>query len=358
MKHTLICGPLVSMSLILSSCIDPDFIEPEYPLFEVTISEDLFEVPLDGRLLLMFSTNNKAEPRFQIKDGPDTQLLFGVDVEDWEPGTKITIDAEDFGYPIKNLSEIPEGKYYVQALLHKYETFNRGDGYTVKLPMDRGEGQQWNQAPGNLYHQPIEIDFYPKATQPYSIELNQEIPPIEGPADSDYIKHVRLKSELLSRFWGRNIYLGAHVLLPKGFYDHPEVDYPLAIMHGHFPYDFGGFQVEPPDTIQPCDYSERFGVDCYNHVVEKEAHAFYKTWTGPDFPRVVAIKIQHPNPYYDDSYAVNSANLGPYGDAITYELIPYIEERFRCIGEGWARFFVRRLHGWLGSIGSTGLLPR
>jgi hypothetical protein len=55
--------------------------------------------------------------------------------------------------------------------------------------------------------------------------------------------------------------------------------------------------------------------------------------------------VQHANPYYDDSYAVNSANLGPYGDAITYELVPYIEKKFRCLGEGWARF----LYG-----GSTG----
>jgi len=59
----------------------------------------------------------------------------------------------------------------------------------------------------------------------------------------------------------------------------------------------------------------------------------------------VIIEIQHANPYYDDSYAVNSANLGPYGDAITYELIPFIEKKFRCIGQGWARF----LYG-----GSTG----
>ena len=57
------------------------------------------------------------------------------------------------------------------------------------------------------------------------------------------------------------------------------------------------------------------------------------------------VEIQHANPYYDDSYAVNSENLGPYGDAIQYELVPEIERRFRGIGQGWARF----LYG-----GSTG----
>ena len=345
MKNIFFASFFIVSSLFLSSCLDPNYIEPLYPIFEITIEESHFTEPLDGRLLLMASTNEKAEPRFQITDGSDTQIIFGVDVENWEPGTPIQIDAEAFGYPLSSLADLQKGNYYFQALFHKYETFNRGDGYTVKLPMDRGEGQQWNRAPGNLYNQPIEINFDPKSKKPYLLEMDQVIPEIEKPADSKYIKHVRIKSDLLSRFWGRNFYLGAHVLLPEGFYDHPEANYPLAIMHGHFPRDFGGFRVEPPDTTLPCEYNKRFGVDCYNRIVEQEAHDFYKTWTGPDFPRVVAIKIQHANPYYDDSYAVNSANLGPYGDAITYELIPYIEERFRCIGEGWARF----LYG-----GSTG----
>jgi hypothetical protein len=65
---------------------------------------------------------------------------------------------------------------------------------------------------------------------------------------------------------------------------------------------------------------------------------FYKDWTGPSFPRFLIIEIQHANPFYDDSYAVNSANVGPYGDAIVHELIPHIEQRFRGLGQGWARF--------------------
>jgi hypothetical protein len=141
------------------------------------------------------------------------------------------------------------------------------------------------------------------------------------------------------------MHLGAHVLVPHGFDEHPEARYPLMIFHGHFPADFGGFRTAPPDPDLACERSERFGVDCYNRIVQEEAYDFYRRWTAPDFPRFLIVEIQHANPYYDDSYAVNSANLGPYGDAITYELIPAIEERFRGIGEGWARF----LYG-----GSTG----
>ncbi|MEM8900845.1 MAG: alpha/beta hydrolase-fold protein, partial [Bacteroidota bacterium] len=223
-----------------------------------------------------------------------------------------------------------------QALLHKYETFNRADGHTVKLPMDRGEGQQWNRAPGNLYSTPKKVWILEGGN--IEIDLDQEIPPITPPEDAKYIKHVKIKSDLLSEFWGRDMYLGAHILLPEGFDEHPNVKYPLAIMHGHFPYDFGGWRTEPADTSVPCEFSERFGLDCYNHIQEQEAYDFYKLWTGPNFPRVLAIKIQHANPYYDDSYAVNSENLGPYGDAIMQELVPYIEEKFRGIGEGWSRF--------------------
>ncbi|WP_315819621.1 hypothetical protein [Paraflavitalea speifideaquila] len=114
--------------------------------------------------------------------------------------------------------------------------------------------------------------------------------------------------------------------------------YPLAIYHGHFPDDFDGFRTIPPDSTLKPDFIERFNLTGYNKIVQQEAYNFYKQWTGPRFPRVIAIEIQHANPYYDDSYAVNSANLGPYGDAITYELIPEIEKRFRGIGQGWARF--------------------
>jgi hypothetical protein len=85
-------------------------------------------------------------------------------------------------------------------------------------------------------------------------------------------------------------------------------------------------------------YSARFHLDCYNRIEDQLAHQFYRDWTGPGFPRVLLIEIRHPTPFYDDSYAVNSANNGPYGDAIMYELIPEVEKRFRGIGQGWARF--------------------
>ena len=292
----------------------------------------------DGRLILMLSKNNKEEPRFQIADGPSSQLAFGMDVENWKAGTVRTFTSNFFGYPIESLKDVPKGEYYVQALLHKYEIFHRKDGHVIKLPKDRGEGQQWNQAPGNIYSKPLKIKFDPNAKTTVRILLEQEIPPIKEPDDTKYIKHIKIQSKLLTEFWGRPMYLGAHILLPEGWDAHPEVKYPLAIYHGHFPDDFGGFRTTAPDTSLKPDYNERFKISGYNKIVQQEAYDFYKLWTGANFPRVLAIEIQHPTPYYDDSYAVNSQNNGPYGDAIMYELIPEIEKRFRGIGQGWARF--------------------
>jgi len=313
--------------------------------FAISFDETLSAAPLDGRMLLLISTNGETEPRFQITGRLGTAQVFGVDVEGLKPGEAAVIDAGAFGYPVSSLARLPAEEYFVQALLHRYETFHVAYGHTLKLPMDRGEGQHWNRAPGNLLSKPQRMRLDPAANTRIEIRMDQVIPPIPEPADTKYIRHVKIQSKLLTKFWGRPMYLGAHVLVPEGFDEHPEARYPLMIFHGHYPADFGGFRTQPPDSNLKCEYSERFGVECYNRIVQQEAYDFYKRWISPGFPRVLIVEIQHANPFYDDSYAVNSANVGPYGDAITYELIPYIEKKFRGIGAGWARF----LYG-----GSTG----
>lgn len=313
--------------------------------FSLSFAESLSQEPLDGRMLLLISNDNSQEPRFQINDGSNTQLIFGIDVNGLNPGDSALFDESVFGYPLPRISEIPPGTYTIQAFLNRYETLHRADGHIVKLPMDKGEGQRWVQKPGNFFSTPQDVKIDPQKDKMITIVLDQEIPPIPDPPETKYIKHIKIQSKLLTEFWGRPMFLGAHILLPEGFETHPEARYPLVINHGHFPYTFSGFRETPPDPDLEPTYSDRFNRPGYNKTVQEHAYKFYQEWTGPDFPRFLIIEIQHANPYYDDSYAVNSANVGPYGDAITYELIPYIEEKFRGIGEGWARF----LYG-----GSTG----
>ena len=287
--------------------------------------------PLDGRIILVISNNDRREPRFQnnVYDA-DTQLAFGIDVDSLGPGQEAYVDGNTFGYPLKSIAEIPPGEYWVQAVFNKYETFHRGDGHVVKLHMDQGEGQHWNTSPGNFYNKPVKVRVDPASETTIHLSLDQEIQPIPLPNDTKYVKHVRIQSALLTKFWGRPMYLGAIVLLPDGFDQHPNARYPLMINHGHFQSTLRFHETRSP-----------------NANGQDPAYELYKQWTSPDFPRMLMVVIQHANPYYDDSYAVNSENVGPYGDAINRELIPYLEQRFRGIGKGWARgMFGGSTGGW------------
>jgi hypothetical protein len=293
--------------------------------------------PLDGRLLFLLSNDASDEPRMQINDTPRSQIVFGMTVDGVKPGQPMKLEAAAAGYPVRRLADVPEGDYTVQAVLNIYETFHRADGHTIKLAPDRGEGQHWNIAPGNLYSKPVKLHIGPKGA-PIKLTLDQVIPPIPAQPDTKYIRHIKIQSELLTKFWGTPTYLSAVVLVPEGFDEHTQAHFPLVIFHDHFVDGIDDFRTTPPDPDLKPDYSQRFHLAGYNRIQQQEAYNEYKLWSGPNFPRVLVVKIQHANPYYDDSYAVDSANLGPYGSAIEKELIPAIEKQFRGIGQGWARF--------------------
>ena len=293
---------------------------------------------VDGRVVLIVSPQAEPEPRQQVQlEAPlRTPYVFGQTVSGAAPGTKVQLTAT-YGWPVP-LAALPAGDYTVQAVLNRYETFRRGDGSVVTLPPDMGEGQHWNEKPGNLYSKPVRVHLAP-GTAPLDLALDQVIPPVKPVAETAFVKHVRIESRLLTRFWGRPTYLGAWVLLPAGFADHPQAHYPLMVYHGHFPAGgIAAWRETPPDPDLKPTYSERFHLAGYNRIEQQEGYANFKRWTAPGFPRFLVIEIEHANPYYDDSYAVNSANLGPYGDAINQELVPEIERRFRGLGQGWARF--------------------
>lgn len=297
------------------------------PSVEITFPESLSTKAFDGHILLGFSKTKDSEPRFQLDEmTASTAQFFGLDVDGWKPGSAVVIDSSSLGYPIKSLDLLPEGDYYVQAVLNIYETYHRADGHVVKLPPDMGEGQQWNRKPGNIFNKPVLVHFDPQHPEVIRLFLAEKIPAIQPPADTKYIKHIRVQSKLLTTFWGRPVYLGAIVLLPEGFETHPDAHYPLLVSHGHFEDDWRFFAPEPP---------KEFKGDELNFA--QYAHRFYQDWTSGSLPKMLILAIQHANPYYDDSYAVNSANVGPYGDAITQELIPAVEKQFRGIGQPWAR---------------------
>ena len=309
--------------------------------FTLSYPASLGKEPLMGRLILVVApAAAETEPRLQVAWDEDAVPFFAIDVRDWKPGERRVIDRKADGFPLASLDQLPPGDYRVQAVLNRYETFVLGDGRRLELPPDHGEGQVWSRKPGNLYSQPVAVRITKKGAGRIAILLDQKIPPVEAfdKKETPYVRYLRIRSERLSKFWGRDIHLAAWVRLPWGFDDHPQARYPLVIAHGHFPGEPTGFREEPPDPGLKPEYSKRFRLEGYNRIQQEYAWQSHQDWITPGFPRVLLVEIQHPTPYYDDSYAVNSANNGPYGDAIQYELIPEIEKRFRGLGAGWARF--------------------
>jgi hypothetical protein len=94
--------------------------------------------PLDGRVLLFISDDGKTEPRLQTDQyrANSTRPIFGLDVDGLAPGSAVIIDDTIVGWPLRSLKDIPDGEYWVQAMLARYETFPRSDGHTIKMPMD------------------------------------------------------------------------------------------------------------------------------------------------------------------------------------------------------------------------------
>ncbi len=279
--------------------------------FEISFPADIHEGPLTGRAYVMISRTDEREPRLQI--GRNGAPFFGVDIEGLEPGAAAIIDDTVLGSPVDSLRFIPPGDYYVQGFINIYTQFHRSDGHVVWLHNDQWEGQRFNRSPGNLYSDVVKVHLDEAKGYKIALEVNNVIPPIEVPEDTKWVKRIKFESKLLTEFWGEPIYLGATILLPQGYDEHPAVYYPVDYIQGHFslraPY---GFREDPGSS-------------------------FYRAWTSDNFPRMILVTFQHPCPYFDDSYAVNSANCGPYGDAIMTELIPQIESTFRIIRQPYAR---------------------
>jgi len=300
--------------------------------FEISFPPSIHDQPITGRVFVMISRNKDSEPRLQAGSWRNSVPFFGVvDVEHLKPGYPAVIEGETLGYPTSKLDEIPAGDYYVQALLNVYTEFHRLDGHLIWAHMDQWEGQQFNRSPGNLITEVQKVHLDPQSGYTVKLSLTKVIPPIEVPPDTEWVKRIKIRSKLLSHFWGHPIYIGATVLLPKGYGTHPNVRYPVVYFQGHFGLEapFGLETQYSPESEDARARRLRRGLET--------GYEFYQAWSSDNFPRLIAVTFQHPTPYFDDSYAVNSANNGPYGDAIMAELIPYLEENFRIIRKPYAR---------------------
>lgn len=359
-------APLVAFLLLLA---------PVFPLLSAEAPNAVARAPhlrvtatlpdnvpaLTGRLFLFISTKADLEPRLQSNTS-----LFGLDVHAAHPGQSLTLTPSTPGAPETTLGDLAPGDYTVQALFNIYSEFRRADGHVIWAHHDQWEGQHFNRSPGNLYSAPQSLHLVAGQPATLTFHLDQTIPPIVVPPDTAWVQRIKFKSPLLTRFWGRPMFLGATVLLPLGYAEHPEVRYPVVYLQNHFslspPF---GFNPTPPADSKPTWGRQRAeaatrgepraepppGTTITGPYANTESgYEFFQSWTSANFPRVIAVTFQHPTPYFDDSYGVNSPNCGPYGDAIMQELIPALEKKFRAIPQGYARVLTGSSTGGWGSL--------
>lgn len=293
MKKTLTLGAL--MISLLSFVVQSQSTRSTALRFEVTIAPSGASSPQSGRLLVIVSRNQHPEPRLTAgRTGIQASPVFARDITGFAPGAVGVIDQKAAAFPIDSLAHLPAGDYYVQAVF------------------DSNIDLKSINAPGNLFSKPQKLRLDPATGGAIKIELTERVPPEELPQETEYLRYVKIQSDLLSKFHGRPLYLRAGVILPKGFNSDSSRRYPLRV-------SIGG-------------YGARYTA-AQRMMMDRE---FRQAWEAEDAPRMVVLFLDGDGPF-GDSYQVNSANNGPYGDALTQELIPYVEKQFRCIGQGFAR---------------------
>ena len=265
--------------------------------FEVSLGKSITAPAQSGRLFVILATTNSPEPRLMLgRTGLNAPEALARDVERFREGAAVVLDRTAFAYPITKLAAVAAGDYYVQALF------------------DCNADLRFPAAPGNLYSQPQRIHFEPGARAKHRLELTQQIPPEEAPAETEHVKFVKIQSKRLSEFHGRPIYLRAGVILPRDYLREPSRRYPLIV---RIPGLNGRYTA------------------VLRQMAEKSE--FRKVWLAPDTPQMIYLQLDGTGPN-GDPYYVNSANNGPYGDAVVEELIPCVEAKFRGLGEPRARF--------------------
>src|SRR2546423_10288041 len=260
--------------------------------FAITFPTSTHAAPVTGRVFLILSRDSSPEPRFEIHPFDRGLPIFGRDVNALAAGAPAIIDATVPGYPLKSLDHLPPGDYYAQAVLNVYTEFHRADGHVIWAHMDQWEGQNFVTSPGNLYSVPQKFHVDSRAGGTHALVLTQTVPSRPPPPDTKWVKQVKIQSKLLTAFWGRPIYIGASVLLPAGYDDHPKVHYPVI-------YDQAHFGLRPPlrfteshRTLPPAVLAAMADDNLRNPP------SFTTAWTAPRFPPLITILFPPPTTHF------------------------------------------------------------
>ena len=265
--------------------------------FEVSIPPGLRNLPHDSRLLVVLAPPGRGEPRESIgRLGAQAPTLMGVDVPAGSKSATVRVGEGAAVFPWRALGELPARTYAAQAVFMT----NRDLWFPG--------------APGNPYSEPrtVTVDVRQKTSIALTLEAAE---PVESlPTEAGLVRYRKIRSEKLSRFWGRDMFLRVGVVLPRSWETESGRRFPLVI-------DIGG-------------YASRF---TRASGMMRERSGWRTAWMAPDAPQMIWVTLDGAGPL-GDPYQVDSANHGPYGAALVEEVLPALEHEFRAIGQPWARF--------------------
>lgn len=249
------------------------------PLF-VQVDSKLAEKKIGPGRLLVAISKGKGRPRFTSTDAKD-RYVAAFDVKNLNSKAALQIPETALVFPKGTWQELalPHGEYTLQAIyMHNRDLWLAN-------------------APGNLYCEPVRIDWQ---GQTLTLTLDKQYEE-KTPKETATHKYLKIPSQRLSQFHGRPMYYRVGVVLPNDFAKEPQKRYGLVVHIGGFGQRYTSTRFTRPDS------------------------------------RFVQILLDGAGPF-GDPYQINSANNGPYGDALIHEVIPFIEKSFRCYGTAKTRF--------------------
>ena len=271
--------------------------------------------PQSGRLLLF--AVDAATARAHAKDGkvdavdtnpfqPTQTAIAAREVSRLVPGQGLTLDADAVAFP-KAFSQLPPGDYLLQAVLDTHHDYN----YSGRDAGDVVSGVVEAHLPGGMPR--LVLDKVLPARDPWDFPRGALSPVTEKhlAEAKAHLKPIDFVSPVLSAFWGRPIHMRGWVLLPPGYDASGKITYPV-LYHTH---GFGGGYRSEAAT----------GLMAYGQMAEKA------------MPPMIWVLLDESSPTGTHEFA-DSVNNGPWGQALTTELIPSLEKQYRMDGKASGRF--------------------
>lgn len=308
----------------------------------ITVADGIIDGNTDGHVQLMFAPAGTA-PLDDTDVTSSPNYFFGQNVFGLGANTSVTLSGGSndttetgvFGWRNVSIDDVLPGDYSVQAFLNPYETVTRADGSQVTLYFPCGDGAEsvggYGTPRASLVNVTVTggdqtIDLVFDDITPSENFTGSEIGGCQqgNYADTELLKHVKIRSDVLSAWWNRDVYVGATVLLPYGYNASDNATrYPVIYGQGHWagPRGIFGYPIWEP----------------FSSIWDSGVIPSTSTTAARDTPKFIAVTFRHENAFYDDSYAVNTANLGPWGDAINEELLPLLDATFNTIAQPYAR---------------------